>query len=61
MNSTDSLTESERTQLGVLIDQFDNDAPLKPKNIFSLSNDSGSSMAGLVLTYLIVLIQFKGA
>lgn len=35
--------------------------PIRPKDIFSLNHSTLASLSGLILTYIIVLIQFKVA
>ncbi len=34
-------------------------SPLSPLNIFSLDYSSAAALAGLILTYMMVLLQFK--
>ncbi len=55
----ESLSKSSMRQLDVLIDQFSRPAPIRPKNVFDLNLASGASVSGLMLTYLIVMLQFK--
>ena len=43
----------------MLIDRFGSSAPLRPKDIFDVNFASAASLAGLVVTYVIVLLQFK--
>ena len=42
-----------------LIEDFSNESPLRPLDIFCLNRSSAASHAGLMITYLIVLLQFK--
>jgi hypothetical protein len=46
-------------QLEVLIGQFSKSSPIRPKDIFDMNLAAGNSVGGVILTYLIVMIQFK--
>ena len=53
------LDSESKTYLEVTIENFSKSAPLRPRNTFGLNYASGLSILGLLLTYLIVLFQFK--
>ena len=46
-------------ELEILIKRFDDESPLKPLNCFNLNLNTAISAAGLVATYLVILVQFK--
>ncbi len=52
--------EKENVSFAILMDQF-SQTPIRPRDIFDLRQASGMSMDGLIVTYLIVLLQFKFA
>ena len=52
-----SIAEMEDTEL--LIQGLSNTMPIRPLGAFSLDRSSALSTVGLVVTYLIVLLQFK--
>ena len=39
--------------------RFDDSAPIKPKSTFDLNFSTAISAAGLIATYLVILVQFK--
>ena len=53
------LDSESKTFLEVTIENFSKSAPLRPRNTFGINYASGLSILGLLLTYLIVLFQFK--
>jgi hypothetical protein len=53
------LTAKERAQMDVLTERYSKDSPMRPMGVFSLNRASGTSISGLILTYIIVLLQFK--
>ena len=53
------LNQEEKCQLDVLITRYSNPGPIRPLDIFNLNFASAASTAGLLLTYLIVLMQFR--
>ncbi len=54
-----SLDEEERARLDVLVERFSTEAPIQPMHVFNVNFATGASLSGLVLTYIIVLLQFK--
>ena len=50
---------SSKTHLEVAIERFSRAAPIRPMDVFDLNLASGASILGLLVTYLIVLFQFK--
>ncbi len=55
----DTLTLKEKTRLRILESRFSRPCPLRPLDTFNVNSASGASLAGLILTYLIVLLQWK--
>lgn len=55
----DSLDERAKTHLGILAERFTCDAPISPFYSFSMNMSSGLSVDGLIVTYIIVLMQFR--
>ena len=53
------LEDMENIQLNILIDQFSVAAPIRPYDVYNLNYASGFSVDGLMITYIIVLLQFK--
>ena len=53
------MNREERCQLDVLITRYSNPGPIRPLDMFNLNFASAASSAGLLLTYLIVLMQFR--
>ena len=51
--------EVKRNELWVLAERLRNSAPISPQNAIQMTASSGLSTAGVILTYLVVLIQFK--
>lgn len=50
---------SSKTHLKVAIERFSRAAPIRPMGVFDLNLASEASILGLLLTYIIVLFQFK--
>ena len=48
-----------KSYLDVTIERYSRSSPIRPMDIFDLNSGSAMSIAGLLLTYLIVLFQFK--
>ena len=55
----DDLQKVDRSKLKILIGQFDSNAPYQPMASFNLTLPTAVSAAGLVATYLVILVQFK--
>ncbi len=51
----------DREEARVLIDRFSASSPLRPMDMFDMHYESGASLAGLIFTYVIVLLQFKSS
>ena len=58
-DNVESLTSEEQTRIGILISQFEGATPLRPRDFFDVNYSTGGSILGLIITYLIVLMQFK--
>ena len=55
----DNLERKEERQLEVLISHFSCPCPVRPWDIFNMNSANFVSVGGLIITYLIVLMQFK--
>ena len=53
------VSPMERAQAEVLIDRFGRAAPIRPLDVFDVNYATAASVSGLILTYVIVLLQFK--
>ena len=53
------LSQGSLTALDNLLDQLSEGSPISPLSAFSLDNSTIASGFGLMLTYTIVLLQFK--
>ena len=53
------LPSKARHNLEVAVERFSKPAPIRPLDVFNLNLASGASIVGLILTYIIVLLQFK--
>jgi hypothetical protein len=49
----------ESQLIEVMIDQFSCFSPIRPKDVINMNYASSFSIGGLILTYLIVMLQFK--
>ena len=54
------LTDSQRRKLGQLISLYSNTTPIRPWDTFDLNYSTTLSINNTVLTYLVILLQFKG-
>ena len=59
INFADNLKRKEERQLEVLISHFSCPCPVRPCDIFNMNSANFVSVGGLIITYLIVLMQFK--
>ena len=63
MHFSNKLEDEEARRLDVLISRFSSadsaDSPIRPCDVFNLNTASFVSIGGIILTYLIVLLQFK--
>ena len=59
MSEAKTLSVEESVHLGVLIGRFSNPCPIMPLNLFNLNLRTAASMAGLALTYMLVLLKFR--
>ena len=55
----DKMSPKEKCQMDVLCVIFSSEGPIRPKNIFNLNFASIASTGGLLITYFIVLVQFR--
>ena len=51
--------QAERDVLTALMRRYGNKAPIRPQNAIDLDRNTGLVGTGLLLTYIIVLMQFK--
>ena len=54
-----SISKDEKTKLKMLIKRFDDPSPIRPNSSFDLNLSTAISAAGLIATYLVILVQFK--
>ena len=54
-----SLSKQDKAKLKILIQRFEISAPYRPLSVFDLNLSAAISTAGLVATYLVILVQFK--
>lgn len=54
-----NLDQATRTHLDILVDRFTSESPISPLGCFNMNYSSAMSMDGVVLTYIIVLMQFR--
>ena len=59
IEEAENMSTRQRTEMDVLINRFAHTTPLRPKNTFDMNYATGASLGGLILTYVIVLVQFK--
>ena len=59
LSKQESLSTQQTNEVQVLIQRFGNPSPIRPRNAMKLTASSGMSALGLILTYLVVLVQFK--
>ncbi len=55
------LDDDSDLRLDILIDRFSASGPIVPKNFFEMNYSSSAAIVGTVVTYLIVLIEFKSS
>ncbi len=53
------LSDEDNVRLEVLIDRFSAAGPLTPKNSFEMNYSSYAGIVSTIVTYLIVLIEFR--
>ena len=56
----DGIGDRQRRELDILIDRFSCPAPIRPLDMFDLNHASWLGLNNTVLTYLVILLQFKG-
>ncbi len=59
VEESDHQTTKEQAKFAYLVDYYSKDSPLTPLNTFEVNFSSAASLAGVILTYIIVLLQFK--
>ena len=61
LDNAKRLTVAETLEMDTLIDwlSFSSRAPIRPMDVFDMNYSSGASILGLILTYMIILLQFK--
>ena len=53
IEEAENMSTRQRTEIDVLIKRFANTAPLRPKDTFDMNYATGTSLGGLLLTYVI--------
>ncbi len=59
IEEADAMSPRESQQLAFLLEHYSSESPLQPLNACNINYASGASLAGLIFTYIIVLLQFK--
>ena len=61
MDKAKRLTVEETLEIETLVDwlSFSTRSPIRPMDAFDMNYSSGASIVGLILTYMIILLQFK--
>ena len=61
MENAKRLTAEETLEIDTLVEwlSFSSRAPIRPMDTFDMNYSSGASIVGLILTYMIILMQFK--
>ena len=57
----DGIEERQRRELGLLVDRFSCPCPIRPLDMFDLNYSSFLGLNNTMLTYLVILLQFKGS
>ena len=60
VGSDEDLDDRQRRELAVLTGLFSNPAPIRPCDTFNLDHSTTLSILNTILTYLVILLQFKG-
>ena len=53
------MTQKQRIQVSHLIEEFSRTSVIRPMDVFDMNYATATSVYGIVLTYIIVLLQFK--
>ena len=61
MVNYEQVTEDNRNdrELDLLLDRFKRPAALRPKDTYNLNGSTGLGVESLIITYIIILMQFK--
>ncbi len=59
MKSSSRLDAADERRLDTLIEFLSCPSPLRPLDIFNVNLSSGVALLGLILTYMIILLQLK--
>ena len=58
-NKGHMMKVSEKNKMDILILRFSKNGPIRPLDIHNLNYASAASLIGLLVTYIIVLMQFR--
>ena len=53
------MNVTEKSKMDILIIRFSKSGPIRPLDIFNLNYASAASTIGLLVTHIIVLMQFR--
>lgn len=53
------LSETTKADLDILLERYTNEAPISPFGAFNVTISSGLNLDGIIITYIIVLLQFR--
>ncbi len=59
--ATQTLPVETEVELDTLVDRFETSGPIAPKNVFEMNYSSSAALVSTIVTYLIVLIEFKSS
>ena len=59
LREAERMSVRESVHMEVLIDKFSVSCPFRPLDMFDVNFSTAASLAGLVFTYVIVLMQFR--
>ena len=59
MNLTNKIDQDRKYRLDTLIQTYANSSPVRPLDMFNVNYSSGTTMLGLILTYMFILLQLK--
>ena len=57
----DGIEDRQRRELDLLIDRFSCPCPIRPLDMFDLNRACLLGLNNTILTYLVILLQFKGS
>jgi hypothetical protein len=59
MENMEYFDESTTARMNILIDNFATISPIRPLDSFNLNWSTGIAACGVLMTYIVVLLQFR--